>query len=167
MNIGTYLKDLNMDISLEFKAINKSPECVVYVNNQPKYQGPVTELINIECSDHGVVDLAIAFTNKSPKDTVVDDSGNIIEDKSFELECIVVDKYDLEELKWESEYQADDGVVYDKCLFFGPPGKFVIAIENPILPWILRTKHKRNSDDPNWQEDYNYYDKACKLLKQI
>jgi hypothetical protein len=161
------LKDLKMNISLEFTAINKLPECVVYVNNQPKYQGPVTELINIECLDQGAVEIAIAFTNKSPEDTVVDSSGNIIEDKSFELERIVVGEYDLEELKWESQYQADDGATYDKCLFFGPPGKFVINIENPILPWILRTKHKHNGDDPNWQEDYNYYDKACKLLTQI
>jgi hypothetical protein len=156
-----------MNITLEFSAIQKLPECIVYINKQPKYQGPVIDVIHIEHFDEGTMELSIAFTNKKPEDTVVNSTGDIVEDKSFELDRIVIDKYDLEELKWESKYQASNGVVYNKCLFFGPPGEFIIHLENPILPWMLRTRHRYKDDDPNWQEDYNYYDKACKLLEQI
>lgn len=167
MNIGTYLKNLKMNIQLKFIAIHKSPECTVSINDQVKYQGPVQDIIDVAHTDTGPAQLSIAFTNKKPEDTVVDDTGKIIEDKSFELDSITVDQYDLEELKWQSKYHCTDGQTFDQCLFFGPPGKFVIDLENPILPWILGTKHKLNNNDPDWQEDYNYYVQACQLLQQI
>ena len=156
-----------MNIELYFKNINNSPECNVTANGTSLYAGPVREKISINSTTLGEIFLQIAFTNKQPTDTVVDSSGTIVSDKNFELDKIIIDNYNIEELIWNSEYVADHGDVYSSCLFFGPPGKFTIKLENPVLPWILRTRHERNGDDPNWQEDYNYYDTACKLLAQI
>lgn len=144
-----------------------SPECDITVNGASLYAGAVNDRIAINTDSVGVVLLEIQFTNKSPTDTVVDSSDTIVSDKNFELDKIVVDGYNLEELVWNSEYIAEHGDVYASCLFFGPPGKFSITLENPVLPWMLRIRHDRNGDDPNWEEDYRYYDTACKLLAQI
>jgi antitoxin component YwqK of YwqJK toxin-antitoxin module len=163
MKIGKCL----MQFVISFKNINQSPNCSIFCNNKSYYNGPVKENIEFDYHENGILLLEIAFTNKKPQDTVVDQSGNIISDKSFELEKIVIDGYDLNELIWESYYQADDGKIYNSCLFFGPPGKFIIILSNPILPWILETKHKKYNNDPNWQEDYNYYVEAKRLLTLI
>jgi hypothetical protein len=162
------MKGSKMYIQLEFDEINKSPECAVYANNELLYTGKVMNNINVNYETQGPVELAIEFTNKSPRDTLVDSKGIIVEDKNFTLTKITIDYYDLEELVWESKYVANDGNVYPSCLFFGPPGKFIINLENPILPWFVqKTKHKYNGDLPNWEEDYRYYHTACNLLKQI
>jgi hypothetical protein len=114
----------------------------------------------------GQYQLVIEHWDKLPSDTIVQD-GKIIRDRSFELEKIVIDEYDIEELIWNSEFLADNGQTYPSCLFFGPPGKFVLNFYNPVLYWILKTRHEKNNNDPTWEEDYNYYQQACKILKQI
>jgi len=141
--------------------------CRVYVNDHRLYSGPVID----ECTADidvapGIACLVIEHWDKQPQDTVVE-NGVIVRDRSFELDSIKIDGYSLEELKWHSEFQAHDGVVYPSCLFFGPNGKFVLNFETPVLRWILQTKHEKNNDDPHWEEDYNYYTEACRLLKQI
>jgi hypothetical protein len=156
-----------MNLTLHFKNINCDPDCSVVINGQVLYAGPVTETINVKYQTLGTVNLSIRFTNKLPGDTVVDTNGTIIKDKNFELEKLVVDDYEFDELIWDSQYRADHGDVYSSCLFFGPPGEFLITFSNPILPWLLKTKHNKYNNDPNWEEDYNYYTQACKLLTQI
>jgi hypothetical protein len=157
-----------MDIQLEFEKINKSPHCAVYANDEILYNGAVQDNISVSYENTGPVELSIEFTNKSSRDTVVNSNGEIIEDKNFTLKKIIIDYYDLEDLVWESKYVANDGAVYESCLFFGPPGKFIMNLENPILPWFVeKTKHKYNEDDLDLEEDYRYYYKACNLLKQI
>ena len=137
------------------------------INSQEKYAGPVVDCVTVNSVELGKNNIQIEFTNKLPSDTVINNDGSIVKDKNFELDCIVVDSYSLEELIWQSHYQAAHGDQYSSCLFFGPPGYFEISIENPILPWILKTKHEKYDNDPDWETDYNYYITACNILKQI
>ena len=156
-----------MQFVISFKNINQSPNCTICCNNKEYYSGPVRNTINFDYYEDGNLILEIEFTNKKQQDTIVNDSGKIISDKNFELEKIVIDGYDLEELIWDSHYVSVDGTIYNSCLFFGPPGKFTIMLANPILPWILETKHKKYNNDPHWQEDYSYYMEAKRLLTLI
>jgi hypothetical protein len=156
-----------MSIQLFFKNINLRPQCKITIDDVTHYTGPVNPIIEINHSIAGSYTLKIFFTDKLPNDTKVDNQGNIIEDKNFELDQIVIDDYDIEELKWLSKYFADDGNTYESCLFFGPKGYFEINLNHPILPWILEQKHLKNNNDPNWKEDYNYYVQAWKILNQI
>ena len=155
-----------MKLQLKFKNIVDSPHCVIRMNGQELYRGAAADFSKeFEQLESDCV-LVIEHTNKQPSDTIVKD-GIIIRDRSFELDQIVIDEYDLEELKWASEFRAQDGAVYASCLFFGPNGEFVLKFNNPVLPWILKTRHEKNNNDPHWEEDYNNYQQACKILQQI
>lgn len=156
-----------MKINLKFKNIIDAPNCSVVVGDKNLYSGVVENefVFDFEYPEEEYT-LSIAQWGKRPEDTVVED-GHIVRDRSFELEKIVIDGYDLEDLVWESKFKADDGAVYPSCLFFGPNGRFVINLYNPILRWILKTRHEKNNNDPHWEEDYNYYQEACKRLTQI
>jgi hypothetical protein len=156
-----------MNINLNFKNIIDNPQCRVYINNTELYSGVVLPKyeFNIDVA-LGNVMLLIDHWGKLPQDTVVD-RGVIVRDRSFELESIVIDHYNLEELIWDSEFRAIDGAVYPSCLFFGPNGQFVLNFENPVLRWQLRRRHEKNNNDPHWEQDYNFYTNACKRLTQI
>lgn len=156
-----------MNIKFYFKNLRNNPECSISIGSQECYRGSVHEFITVNCEHTGPFDLSITFTNKTPEDTKIDSLGNIVDDKSFELEKIAIDDYYLDELIWDGYYQDNNNTVYKSCLFFGPPGKFIIKLSSPILPWILKTKHERYNNDPNWEEDYQYYLQACKILEQI
>jgi hypothetical protein len=156
-----------MKLQLKFKNIIDTPMCVIRVNDQELYRGTVPDQYSKEFNFYDIdAILMIEHIDKNPQDTIVKD-GIIIRDRSFELDQIIIDGYDLEELKWASEFRAQDGAVYTSCLFFGPNGKFVLKFSNPVLHWILKTRHEKNNNDPHWEEDYNYYQQACKILQQI
>ena len=156
-----------MKLQLKFKNIIDTPMCVIRVNDQELYRGTVPDQYSKEFDFYDIdAILMIEHIDKNPQDTIVKD-GIIIRDRSFELDQIIIDGYDLEELKWASEFRAQDGAVYTSCLFFGPNGKFVLKFSNPVLHWILKTRHEKNNNDPHWEEDYNYYQQACKILQQI
>jgi len=156
-----------MKLELKFKNIIDAPKCKILLGNRELYSGIV--LLNFEyehfCQD-GQCQLIIEHWDKLPSDTIVQD-GKIVRDRSFELDKIIIDGYDLEELIWVSEFSAENGQVYSSCLFFGPNGKFKLDFYNPVLYWILKIRHEKNNNDPDWEEDYNYYQQACKILKQI
>lgn len=156
-----------MKLQLKFKNIVDSPHCVIRMNEQELYRGvtPANFLNEFEQLESDCV-LVIEHIDKLPSDTIVED-GKIIRDRSFELDQIIIDEYNLEELKWASEFRASDGAVYTSCLFFGPNGEFVLKFNNPVLRWILKTRHEKNNNDLHWEEDYNYYQQACKILQQI
>jgi len=156
-----------MKLELKFKNIIDAPKCKILLGNEELYSGivlPVFEY-NYSCQD-GPCQLVIEHWDKLPSDTIVQDE-KIVRDRSFELDKIVIDDYDIEELIWTSKFLANDGKIYPSCLFFGPNGKFKLDFYNPVLYWILKTRHEKNNDDPNWEEDYNYYQQACKILTQI
>ena len=157
-----------MHILLKFKNIVDSPNCKILLNDLECYCGPVIEdvVVDNENPMSGAQCLKIIHWGKEPTDTIVVD-GKIVRDRSFELASIVVDGYDVEELIWQSHYEAVDGQVFNSCLFFGPNGQFVFNFSSPILEYILRTRHALNNNDPNWKEDYELYMRACKLLQQI
>jgi len=156
-----------MRLKLKFKNIVDAPKCKILVDDVELYSGPVLSdfeynypHIDSQCW------IVIEHWDKLPSDTIVQD-GKIIRDKSFELDKIVIDEYDIEELIWNSKFLASDGQTYPSCLFFGPNGKFILNFYNPVLHWILKTRHEKNNNDPHWEEDYNYYQQACEILKQI
>ena len=157
-----------MNLALKFKNIqlcNGLPNIRIVINDAVVFENTVCPLITIQC--HPVdnkINLSIEHYGKDPAvDTVVVD-GMIVQDRSCELDTIEVDDYDLEELKWHSAYHCADGTVLDKCLFFGKNGTWYIAFELPVLRWILQTRHEINNNDPTWQEDYESYVRACRLL---
>jgi hypothetical protein len=156
-----------MKLYLEFENIIDQPVCQIDVNGQQLYRGVVNSSYEFDVTlDNQVVDLHIAHQEKKSQDTVVE-NGNIVRDRSFEIKKIIVDGYDFEELIWRSEFRAEDRNIYKSCLFFGPNGTFVLTFTYPVLYWILKTRHETNHNDPYWEQDYNYYTHACKILKQI
>jgi hypothetical protein len=154
-----------MKLQLQFKNIIDEPCCTIRVNDQILFSG-------ITQSEHvfdvnvalGQCQLTIQHWDKLPEHTKVE-HGVIVRDRSFELERCVLDGYDLQELIWNSQFVADDGQIYESCLFFGPNGEFQLNFENPPLRWILHSRHKRNNNDPHWEEDFEYYQQACKRLQ--
>jgi hypothetical protein len=156
-----------MKLHLEFQKQIDNPLCAIGINGTELYRGGVNNTydFNIDINE-GSVQLVIEHWGKRPKDTVVE-NNIIVRDRSFELKRIVIDAYDLEELVWHSEFQAVDGNVYPSCLFFGPNGSYILNFHNPVLFWILKTRHETNYNDPHWEEDYKYYINACKILTQI
>ena len=156
-----------MKLKLKFKSIIDAPKCKILVNDIELYSGPVLPDFEYKCTDtDGQCQLVIEHWDKLPSDTIVQ-HGKIVRDRSFELEKIIIDEYDIEELVWNSEFLAKDGQTYPSCLFFGPPGKFILNFYNPVLYWILKIRHEKNNNDPTWEEDYNYFQQACKILTQI
>jgi hypothetical protein len=156
-----------MKLKLIFKNIVDAPKCKILLRGTELYSGPVLSDFEYQHDlPAGDCSIVIEHWNKHPTDTIVQD-GKIVRDKSFELDKIMIDDYDLEELIWQSEFQSQDGNVYPSCLFFGPNGKFVLNFHNPVLYWILKTRHEKNNNDPTWEQDYNYYQQACKMLAHI
>lgn len=157
-----------MNIQIKFKNINRNPKCRIFLNKTKLYEGIVNEHYNFDVNDDSYnVELEIEHFDKFPNETIVNDNGEIIDDRSFELESLIIDDQNFEELIWESKFVDDHGNIYNSCLFFGPNGKFVIEFTQPVLRWMLEFRYKRDGGDPLWEENFNLYYKAWKLLKQI
>lgn len=157
-----------MQIRLKFENLKDTPRYKISINDTVYTEDFVKEEYVIDAINDVSHDISlrIEFIDKNPEDTIVE-NGNIVKDKSFELDGISIDGYDFEELIWQSNYYANDGKVYPSCLFFGPSGYFEIKFHQPILHWILESRHKLTGNDPDWERDYNYYQESCKLLTLI
>ena len=160
-----------LNILLEFDQINlgphnKTPTIDIKLNNQSLYNGPVVPKIICKGEYMESNHLEIYFTNKEDKDTIVNNLGYIINDMSFNLTKIVINDHNLEELIWQGKYMSDIKT-YPACLYFGPRGKFVLNFNFPILKWILKTRNEITQNDFGWEEDYNYYINACRILNNI
>ena len=162
-------------IELRFKNINivnnKQPLVRVVINDVELLNEPVkTKMVTpLTLNDQPVPTkniLKIFFDNKEDSDTKLDHENKIVADLNFELEQIIIDGHDIKNLIWNSEYVAK-GEKIPSCLFFGPKGHFELKFDMPILKWILKSNHEKHNNDPNWEEDYNYYTEAWKLLRQI
>ena len=162
-------------IELRFKNINivnnKQPLVRVVINDVELLNEPVkTKMVTpLTLNDQPVPTkniLKIFFDNKEDSDTKLDHENKIVADLNFELEQIIIDGHDIKNLIWNSEYVAK-GEKIPSCLFFGPKGHFEFKFDMPILKWILKSNHEKHNNDPNWEEDYNYYTEAWELLSQI
>lgn len=158
-----------MNLFLEFEHINcynGAPLISIKVNGHEYYNGVVDTYISLSVPDvqHGI--LTIEHHSKQNIDTEVQNNV-IVNDKNFTLKDITIDEYKLEELKWNSSFTTVDGNTIPGCLFFGPNGVYRLEFEQPILKWILQTRHKTNNNDPNWEEDYNYYIRAVNLIQEL
>ena len=159
-------------IELKFKNINavnnKVPIVRVMVNDTELLHETVKTKMATPLTLHNQNKnvLRIYFANKEDSDTKLDSNQKIVQDLNFELEQIIIDGHDVKDLIWNSEYITSKEKI-KSCLFFGPKGHFEFKFEIPILKWILKTNHEKHNNDPNWEEDYNYYTEAWKLLSQI
>lgn len=156
-----------MNLNIKFKNIQTGPRNInpmirVVLNDACVYDGVVND-VDVECNVSNANKLQIFFVNKTNSDTEVNDAGKIISDMCFELEEVSADSIKFEDLLWSGKYKTADTEI-NGCLFFGPAGYYEINFEYPILKWKLKTKHNLTGNDPNWEEDYNYYIQACKIL---
>lgn len=159
-----------MNLILKFKNINSVqgvPVLDIAINNRCVWHGDVQNEIHIQHDDCDLIALDISHVDKDPSKHCIVENGQIIADRNCELDEIIVDSYNIEELKWQSSYVTTDNEVLDKCLFFGKNGTWSISLELPILRWILRTRHELMNNDPTWEQDYESYTTACKLLNKL
>lgn len=159
-----------MNLILKFKNINSVqgvPVLDIAINNRSVWHGDVQAEIDIQHHDCNKVALTISHVDKDPSKHCIVENGKIIADRNCELDEIIIDNYNIEELKWLSSYTTTDNEVLDKCLFFGKNGTWSIELELPILRWILRTRHQLLNNDPTWEQDYESYITACKLLNNL
>jgi hypothetical protein len=158
-----------MQIQLEFDHIhefNGEPKISVRVNGIECYNNVVENSVEFVIDDTNDCVLEIEHYGKNNNDTEVIDNV-IVNDKNFTLKNIIIDGYNIEELKWESDFTDVHGNIIPSCLFFGPNGIYRLHFQLPVLKWILSTRHSKNNNDPNWEEDYNYYMQAVNLLKEF
>lgn len=156
-----------MKLQLAFDRIVDDPQCKILINQHTLYEGVTQSEYTFNLAvPVGSCRLTIVHCDKKPEHTIVE-NGIIVRDRSFELVKCMIDGYDLQELIWLSRFVADHGEVYNSCLFFGPNGEFQLDFENPVLRWILRSRHERDNNDPQWEQDFEYYQQACKLLQLI
>ena len=156
-----------MKIELQFKNIIDDPRCRIKLNDDLLFSGIVQTVHAFDVVvPLGPCRLTIEHWDKLPEHTIVE-QGVIVRDRSFELEQCIIDDYDLQELIWQSRFISTDGEIYESCLYYGPNGEFQLEFENPILRWILRTRHEKNNNDPTWEEDFEYYQQACNRLQLI
>ena len=156
-----------MNIKLKFKNINDCngfPKVKVTLGNQVLYMGLVKSEISVDIDNTENCYLDIEHYGKNPRTDCIVENGTIVKDKNFELDTIIIDNYDIEELKWQSAYVTEDEEVLEKCLFFGKNGVYHFKFSSPILKWILETRHQLNNNDPYWLQDYESYVSACSLL---
>lgn len=163
-------------LKINFKNIQSNPIIQFIINgtvvrteeitNDHKDDNNVWLSKTYECNTplNAAYTLELKFINKEPNDTVVVDD-KIIADKCCEINSITTtdeagSNLDLEELVWTGNYYADNGDVYEGCLFFGPAGSYIINIEDKPL----KQKLINRGDD---LKDYEYYIKASELLKLI
>jgi hypothetical protein len=140
----------------------------VRVNQLEVWNGAVVPEISVDTFvANNCVELEIEHYGKNYSQDCVVSDGVIVEDKNCELDQIIVDGYNLEELVWSSKYHTDDNDTLDHCLFFGKNGIFSIRFELPVLRWILKTRHDTLQNDPYWEDDYNSFQTACKILNNL
>jgi hypothetical protein len=158
-----------MKLTLEFDQINYyngCPTVSVCVNDVEYFNGNVIDTVHLDIPDSDFNVLVIRHYGKTDADTLVVDNV-ITADKNFTLDAIIIDGYNIEELKWNSTFTDHYNNVIPGCLFFGPNGVFELTFEQPVLKWMLRTRHAKNQNDPDWEEDYNYYCRAVSLVKEL
>lgn len=158
-----------MKIDISFKDINcgndgKVPIIQILWQNHSVYHGEI-KTITFDVEPVQQATLEIEFANKTPDDTICDQHGQILYDMNFSLDSIAIDHEPMKELMWDGDYISSDGNSYSGCLFFGPAGRYQCQIKLPLLRWRLERNHRINGNDPDWQRDYEFYQRACKILQ--
>jgi hypothetical protein len=154
-----------MHLEITFDQINKGPRVLDPViratfNGKDLYQGYLANL-SMKVDDQESNTLWIYFENKTAEDTATDEHGNIVNDMNFTLASVRVDRIEFGALLWKGQYIAGEQT-FPGCLFFGPKGYYEIVFDYPILKWQLRERN-----EPGWEEDYHYYETACKILNRL
>lgn len=160
-----------MKLNLKFNKINNYnglPLINIHCNGVELWNGPVQPEIALEyMNTSDLIKLTITHYGKNTSTDTNVISGQIVNDKNCEIDQIIVDDYNINELKWLSSFTSTDGEIFDKCLFLGKNGTWTINFSLPILKWILSTRHAINNNDPDWEQDYESYIQACRLINTL
>lgn len=154
-----------MQIEIKFDNINQGPRNIMpairlNLNGQDFYRGTVTDLsMFVPEQDQNL--LRIYFENKTDLDTTVNTNGTIINDLNFTLSSIKIDQVNFGDLLWQGKYVTNNQII-QPCLFFGPAGYYEITFDHPVLKWQLQQQNQ-----PGWEKDYEYYERAWKILKKL
>jgi len=151
---------LHFKIGLSGSSTKKQPEFKISVNNtefvsaQLIGDANVTEYFEFDASvDEGECSLVIELVNKSMYDTVLDASGNIVEDLLLNIDSVEVDEIDLGSLLWTaSDYRPNYPEKHKlkvtqsgqklpesvkNCVNLGWNGSWILSFTSPFYIWLL------------------------------
>ena len=151
---------LHFKIGLSRSSTKKQPKFKIYVNNTELVCAELTsdahtiEYFEFDAAvDEGDCHLAVEFLNKSVHDTVLDATGNIIEDLLLNIESIEIDEIDLGFLLWTTsnyypEYPKSHQIKMQdlgntlpesvkNCVNLGWNGKWMLSFTSPFYIWLL------------------------------
>ena len=153
-------ENLKFRIGLSGSSKRKKPEFKILLNNNKMIHDSLKADTNVveyfeftvEVAD-GANTLEIELLNKSFGDTVLDTSGNILDDMLLNIESIEIDEIDIGTLKWTlSEYKPVYPPNYVRsqilegnqlpqavknCVNLGWNGKWQLPFSSPFYIWLL------------------------------
>ena len=151
---------LHFKIGLSSSSDKKKPRFIVslnekqYIDSQITTAANTTDFFEFEAEiNEGDCVLTIEFVNKTVHDTVLDSTGNIVDDLLLNIESIEIDDIDLGSLLWTaSDYKPNYPEVYKKqiasegkelqesvknCVNLGWNGKWILPFRSPFYIWLL------------------------------
>jgi len=139
----------NLEFLISLSA-TKTLDCLIYINDELYddliiSEGDEDVIINYDFAENNTISIEMA--NKSDRDVVFDDSGNIISDKILNIDRIMVDKIDITEIvkkesvyepyqKWYKENYPNDPLIYER-MHLNWNGVWKFNFNCPIYIWIL------------------------------
>jgi hypothetical protein len=150
---------LNFKLGLSGSHPSKCPHVTISVSGTEYFNDTLTTSTGTQYIEFvaavpdGNSELTITFTNKTRYDTVVDSTGNVVEDMLLNIESIEVDDIDLGTILWNSSvycpvypvvYQAEmqkQGKELDSevknCVNLGWNGTWKLPFTSPFFIWLL------------------------------
>ena len=129
---------MNIELSLHVKDYNGGPRIKIYNNDKTLFDdnlqtaGPHKVTLDTEMTLPNK--LVIKHHGKNMKrDTHVDNSGKIVDDKGFYIQSIRLDDVLLQNELYHFDFVKDDGEVLKKNNYIGFNGEFVIDIDKDNL----------------------------------
>jgi len=135
-----------LSFTVESTAPTASLNLKIKVNQEIAFDGLVTAPVRIEPSindDEGTHELTIEMSGKTPADTTIDSSGNIIEDAVIKCSNFTIDNANIDLLISElATYTHDFNGTAEETVskFYGTMGcNGVVRLEftTPIYLWLL------------------------------
>jgi len=121
------------NINLELEG-EDSPHVKIFVNKFLHWSGILAtgiNQINFTVTNRQARQmLKIVFDNKGPFDTVLDDSGNIVKDKTVGIKRVMFDSVDIKKYIYKSQYKDCLGQKY-YCSKLGINGCWRLYYKNP------------------------------------
>lgn len=139
------METLTFQVGLSGTFFNNVPAYSILLNGVKHASGKVsleTEIVEftVDLEDDQENLLEIRLENKTSRDTVTDDNGEIVKDTLLNIDSIAIDDIELGELKWSmSEFVGDrpDRPTLQRCVNLGWNGSYRIRFTSPFYLWLL------------------------------